>query len=87
MSNLKKMPGTARSLISVLYKVAAYWLVMIVLEEVEPGGRLLVVAGPSEDRSRDKGKKENGEKNDGEEGRAVVGGDGVRVYIVGTTER
>lgn len=34
MSNLKKMPGTARSLIAAVCEVAAYWLVRIVFEGV-----------------------------------------------------
>lgn len=80
MSNLKKMPGTLRSLTSVACEVAAYWLVKMVLDELEPGGEFCADAGFDERRrvKRDKGKKENGEKKDEE----VVDGDegeGVRV--------
>lgn len=80
MSNLKKMPGTLRSPISVACDVAAYWLVKIVLDEVEPSGVFCVDAGVDDWRrvKRDSGKYENGERKDEE----VVDGDegeGVRV--------
>lgn len=81
MSNLKKMPGTLRSPISVACEVAAYWLVKIVLDEVEPGGEFCADDGFDWRRvNRERGKKENGEKKDeevvdGDEGE----GEGVRV--------
>lgn len=53
----------------------------IVLEGLDPGGRLLLRARDAlgEETKREKGKKLNGEKKDDVEGEAVGGGVGVRV--------
>lgn len=59
----------------------------IVLDEVEPSGAFCADDGADERRvKRERGKKDSGEKKDDE----VVdgdGGEGVRVKMVGTTER
>lgn len=58
------------------------------LDEVEPSGAFCADDGPDDRRvKREKGKNDSGEKKDGEVVVDGDGGEGVRVKMVGTTER